>query len=46
MDRKPELERLQAAFDRVKDRPEFLRDERAAWLELRQACEKFLEVAG
>lgn len=37
------MARLQAAFDRVKDRPEFLPDERARWLDLRQAVEKVLE---
>lgn len=38
-----EFERLQAAFDRVKDRPEFDPNERAHWLELRQAVEMVLQ---
>lgn len=37
------MARLQAAFDRVKDLPEFKPRERARWLELRQAAEKVLE---
>lgn len=36
-------ERLQSAFDRVKDRPEFIPNERALWLELRQAVEMVLQ---
>lgn len=35
--------RLQAAYDRVKDMPEFLPNAGAHWLELRQAVEKVLE---
>ena len=35
---------LRAAFDRVADRPEFLPDERGAWLDLRKAVEKYLET--
>jgi len=38
-----ELERLRAAFDRVKDFPEFKPDERVHWLELRAAVEKVLD---
>lgn len=38
-----DLDRLRAAFDRVKEFPEFLPDERARWLELRKAVERFLE---
>jgi hypothetical protein len=37
---------LRAAFDRVKEFPEFLPDERARWLDLRAAVEKFLERRG
>lgn len=39
-------ERLRAAFNRVKEFPEFLPDERVHWLELRQAVEKLLERHG
>jgi hypothetical protein len=38
-----EWDRLRAAFDRVKEFPEFNPNERAHWLELRQAVEKVLE---
>jgi hypothetical protein len=38
-----EWQRVQAAFDRVKEFPEFNPNERAHWLELRQAVEKLLE---
>lgn len=38
-----EWENLRAAFDRVKEFPEFQPDERARWLDLRQAVEKVLE---
>ena len=38
-----EWERLRSAFDRVKEFPEFQPDERARWLDLRQAVEKVLE---
>ncbi len=38
-----EWERLRAAFDRVKDFPEFKPEERVYWLELRSAVEKLLE---
>lgn len=37
------LARLRAAFDRVKDFPEFKPEERVYWLELRAAVEKVLE---
>lgn len=36
-------DRLRAAFDRVKEFPEFKPDERVHWLELRAAVEKVLE---
>ena len=35
--------RLQAAFEKVKAFPDFHPNERAHWLELRQAVEKLLE---
>jgi hypothetical protein len=38
--------RLRRAFDRVKEFPEFLPDERMHWLELRAAVEKVLERRG
>ena len=41
-----EIQRLRAAFDRVKEFPEFLPDERVHWLELRAAVEKLLERFG
>lgn len=41
-----EMQRLKMAFDRVKAFPEFQPDERARWLELRQAAEKVLERWG
>jgi hypothetical protein len=41
-----EMERLRRAFDRVKEFPEFLPDERVHWLELRAAVEKVLERLG
>lgn len=41
--RNADIERLRAAFDRVKEFPEFQPDERVRWLELRQAVEQFLE---
>lgn len=37
------IARLQAAFDQVKDLPEFKPYECARWLELRQAAETVLE---
>lgn len=37
------MARLQSAFDKVKGFPEFNPNERAHWLELRQAVEKVLE---
>lgn len=41
-----EMERLRIAFDRVKEFPEFLPNERVYWLELRAAVEKVLERHG
>ncbi len=41
--RNADIERLRAAYDRVKEFPEFQPDERARGLDLRQAVEKFLE---
>lgn len=41
-----EMQRLRAAFDRVKEFPEFLPNERVYWLELRAAAEKVLERHG
>lgn len=41
-----EWHRLLTAFDRVKEFPEFQPDERARWLELRQAVEQLLERHG
>lgn len=41
-----DMERLRAAFDRVKEFPELLPDERVRWLELRAAVEKVLERRG
>jgi len=38
--------RLRAAFDRLKEFPEFLPNERVYWLELRAAVEKVLERHG
>lgn len=37
-----EMQRLKRAYDRVKLFPEFNPDERAHWLELRQALERYL----
>ena len=42
----PELDRLKAAFERVSDMPEHKTDERARWLELRQAAELYLRRWG
>lgn len=39
-----QLHRLQSAFDRVKEFPEFQPEERAHWLELRQAVEEYLKA--
>lgn len=39
-------ERLRAAYDRVKEFPEFNPNERVHWLELRAAVEKLLERHG
>ncbi len=41
-----DMERLRAAYDRVKEFSEFQPDERARWLDLRQAVEKLLEQHG
>jgi len=41
-----EMDRLRQAFDRVKEFPEFLPNERVYWLELRVAVEKVLERHG
>lgn len=38
-----EWARVRNAFDRVKEFPEFLPNERVHWLELRAAVEKLLE---
>lgn len=40
------IDRLRAAFDRVKEFPEFKPDERVRWLELRAAVEQLLERHG
>ena len=42
----PEIDRMKAAFDRVRDMPESQRDGWANMLELRQAVEKYLERWG
>jgi len=41
-----EMGQLRAAFDRLKEFPEFLPDERVHWLALRAAVEKVLEKYG
>lgn len=41
-----EMDRLKAAFERVSDMPEHKTDERARWLELRQATELYLRRWG
>ncbi len=41
-----EMQQLRAAYDRVKEFPEFLPNERVYWLELRAAVEKVLERHG
>lgn len=41
-----EFTRMQSAFDRVKEFPEFKPNERAHWLELRQAVEMYLRRWG
>lgn len=41
-----EYSRMQAAFERVKEFPEFKPNERAHWLELRQAVEMYLRRWG
>lgn len=41
-----DIQRLRAAFDRVKEFSEFLPDERVHWLELWAAVEKLLERFG
>lgn len=41
-----EMSRLRAAFERVSDMPEHSRNERADWLELRQAVEHYLRRWG
>lgn len=41
-----EMERPRQAFDRVKEFPEFLPNERVYWLERRAAVEKVLERHG
>ncbi len=42
----PEKLRLDAAYDRVKEFPEFNPNERVHWLEFRQAYEKYQERWG
>ena len=41
-----EMMRLKASFDRVKEFPEFNPNERAHWLEMRQAVEMYLRRWG
>lgn len=41
-----EFTRMNAAFERVKEFPEFKPNERAHWLELRQAVEMYLRRWG
>lgn len=41
-----EMQRLRAAYDHVKEGPEFLPDERVCWLDLRAAAEKVPERFG
>ncbi|MBL4858401.1 MAG: hypothetical protein JKY36_04280 [Erythrobacter sp.] len=41
-----EMTRLKASFDRVKEFPEFNPNERAHWLEMRQAVEMYLRRWG
>jgi hypothetical protein len=41
-----DMQRLRIAFDRVKEFPEFLLNERVYWLDLRAAVEKVLERHG